>query len=665
MTSRRVFAHGVAVTLAATALAAVSPASLTTIDLKIYDAMFRAASTRPPSGRVAIVAIDDRSLAEIGQWPWSRDVIARLVEGVRALGASVVAVDLLLAEPDRFASGGSSRQSDTDAALADTLRKGGVVMTYAFTFDADGGGERCVIHPADVASLAPAGQPSPFEQLFRARGVVCSLPALNRAAGASGYLNAGPDRDGILRRLPLLIAFNENVYPSLALTAVGSALGVRHLALTRLPGERARLMIGERFVPLDERGSLVVRFRGPRGTFPHVSAADVLNGRTPPDALNERIVFVGATALGVRDVTPTPVETAMPGIEVHASAADTLLQEDFISTPSYWRAYEIAATLVFGLTATALVAVAGHMYGAALAALLLPLLWRATAQGVDSAGIFLSPMYPMLAVVSALAVVVVAGVRFERRRAEHEQERRQRAHHFAVQSLTSLMETRDGATGLHARRTQAYSRLLAARLARVPYFAAYLTPERIELISRLSPLHDIGKVGVRDAVLNKPGALSGDEREEIERHPEFGHEAIARAERLAGPGAGDDVLVQVAKDVVYTHHERWDGRGYPRGLTGREIPIAGRIVAVVDVYDALTTTRIYRGRVPHDEAVAAIAAGRGTQFDPDVVDAFLELHEQFRALAEEPTDEPVTSSPNPLIPKSPNPKITKSPDQPF
>jgi putative two-component system response regulator len=237
-----------------------------------------------------------------------------------------------------------------------------------------------------------------------------------------------------------------------------------------------------------------------------------------------------------------------------------------------------------------------------------------------------------MGLIFVLSALTVAKVRHERSRADMETARRERAHRFAVQSLTSLMEARDSATGRHARRTQGYARLLAAHLAALPRFRHDLTPERVQLIGQLSPLHDIGKVGVRDAILNKPGALSVEELDEMRRHPGFGHETIANAERLAG-GEGREAIVQLAKDIVYTHHERWDGHGYPRGLKGDEIPVAGRIVAVVDVYDALSNSRSYRASLTHEEAVATIAAGRGTHFDPDVVDAFLAVAEEFRQLS--------------------------------
>ena len=132
-----------------------------------------------------------------------------------------------------------------------------------------------------------------------------------------------------------------------------------------------------------------------------------------------------------------------------------------------------------------------------------------------------------------------------------------------------------------------------------PDYRAYLTRERIDLLSSLAPLHDIGKVGISDRVLNKPGALDAEEQSEMRRHPELGRDVILKAE--ARVGVRDDATLQLAKDIVYTHHERWDGTGYPQGLRGDDIPTAGRIMAVVDVYDAVRARSLYNKCLSHDE----------------------------------------------------------------
>ena len=634
MTPRRILVVGFIVALSVAMMAANSATLSSTLDLRLYDAMLRSARTSPPSDRVAIVAVDDRSLSELGQWPWPRDLIARLVDRIRQSGATAVVLDMLLAEPDRFdRRSASGEEAATDASLARALGSGRVVLGYALTF-----GPRapdpssCVLHRLDV-TLVTRGSRDPAAELFQATDATCSLPALSRAGGSSGYVNAGPDRDGLLRRIPLIMAFDGNVYPSLALASVRLALDTRHLALSPLGGQRTRLTMDGRDVPLDERGTMLIRFRGKRPTFIQVSASDVLGGRAAAGALNNRIVLVGATALGTGDVVATPFDTSTPGIEVHAAAVDTLLQGDFITTPPYTRAYEVLGTLALGTAAAALVAALGYTAGAALSVLVIAGLWWTSSFAVASRGIFLSPLFPILSVASTLTALTLVKVRDERRRAEDERGRRDGAHRFAVQSLASLMETRDGATGKHARRTQHYSRLLASELAAFARFRRSLTPEYIDLIASLAPLHDIGKVGVRDAVLYKPGPLSSEEVDEIHRHPAMGYDAIVSAARRAG--GADEALLQIAKDIVYTHHERWDGKGYPRGLKGDEIPIGGRIMAVVDVYDALIESRSYRSGVAHDDAVSIIRAGRGTHFDPDVVEAFLRVEREFRRLTDE------------------------------
>ena len=199
-----------------------------------------------------------------------------------------------------------------------------------------------------------------------------------------------------------------------------------------------------------------------------------------------------------------------------------------------------------------------------------------------------------------------------------------------ILSLASLAETRDNETGAHLVRTQHYICILAIELQKT----WELSEADIDLLYKSAPLHDIGKVGIPDAILLKPGPLTEDEWVEMRKHPEYGARALAEAEARLGGNS----FLRVAREIAESHHERWEGGGYPLGIAGEAIPRSGRLMAIADVYDALISRRTYKDAFSHEKARQIIAEGRGTHFDPVVVDAFLRREEEFRRVAMEVTD---------------------------
>jgi len=205
----------------------------------------------------------------------------------------------------------------------------------------------------------------------------------------------------------------------------------------------------------------------------------------------------------------------------------------------------------------------------------------------------------------------------------------------AIQDVTTLMmasmaETRGAETSNHIRRTQFYVKALAWRLSNHPRFSATLTSTTIELLFRSAALHDIGKAGIPDRILLKPGKLSPEEFEIMKTHTVLGRDAISNAQRALGV---DVDYLDFAREIAYSHHEKWDGSGYPEGLAGDAIPISGRLMALADVYDALISRRVHKEAMPHEQAMAIIQQTRGRHFDPDVVDAFLAIEDHFKAIA--------------------------------
>lgn len=209
------------------------------------------------------------------------------------------------------------------------------------------------------------------------------------------------------------------------------------------------------------------------------------------------------------------------------------------------------------------------------------------------------------------------------------------AHQVVLFALATLAELRESDTESHLLRVQHYVRTLCLRLRTHPALAATLTDAYMDTLALCIPMYDMGTVGVPDRILLKPGKLTAEELAIMRNHTTLGHGALVRAEillKLHSP------LLDMAKDVVLCHHEKWNGSGYPRGLSGTQIPLAARIIAVADVYDALISAKVYKAGVPHDRAVQIIFGERGSHFDPDVVDAFIEVQDEFVAIAQRLAD---------------------------
>jgi adenylate cyclase len=620
-------------------LSLARPTFFTYLDYAAYDVMVRAIPLRPVSDRIVIIDIDERSLTGVGQWPWRRSQIAELISRLRGLGVVVVALDVIFAEPERNEA---SSSVNPDASLAEAIANRDVILGYAFRFDEAATWQTaCGRTPLRMVWRQPAGDEStPASPLFRATGAVCNVAVLSQAAPASGFLNAAPDADGILRRVPLLLEFGGRTYPALALAAVSAMLGTNAGAATVTNAHAITLSLGGAFagqegsgrqVDLDGAGNLLLRFRGRKRTIRHVSAIDVLESRVDPASLRNTMALVGTTALGTREVVATPLDTLFAGVEVQATVADNLLQQDALHRPAFGRSAETALLIVLCAATAWGISRWGLAWGALAGSGLIVAVWASCLWMMSAWGVVLSPFYPMMGGIAAAVGMTGVGLTSERRRADRARRDQMTTQRLMIETLMALTETRDAETGQHSRRIQRYTQPLADELAGHPRFRDYLTPTRRALLSTLAGVHDIGKVGTPDAVLNKAGKLTSDELAEMRLHPVRGRDVIANAERAAG--SVDDAALALAKEIVYTHHEKWDGTGYPAGLSGDAIPIPGRIVALVDVYDALVTDRPYRRRLSHAEAVAIILDGRGTHFDPTVVDAFLKVSAAFEQLS--------------------------------
>jgi adenylate cyclase len=597
----------------------------------------------PPKGHVVpiVVALDDDSLARFGRWPWPRALIAQLFTRIAEQGPAAVGVDAIFAEHElpptsEKLPGVTGKLSTGDSALARAFANGPFVLGFEFTFASQytSTKDKRYLHPLNVVSIGKSGAVDPLHRLWQATGVVSSLPEFASCVALSGFVNAALERDGILRRMPVLIEWNGKVYPSLALATVLRLNGAHEALLESDWKGGLDLRIGNRSIPLDDRGRLMLRFRGWHGKIKPISAAALLQGRLPLNTLEGRVVFIGATATGMGEAVATPVDSMLAGAQIHGIAAENILNGDF-ARQSPW-GYQILAILALGILSTLVSVWLPVVRGGLLLGVLAIAAWQSSAWLYQANGLLLSPVMPMLVLLANFCLLTLIRSFFVEKKAQRQTQDLAMTRDFIMTSLASLAEIRDTETGAHILRTQRYLRILCQELSRHPRFQPLLSQEKIELISKLAPLHDIGKVGLPDHLLRKTTGFTAEEYEEVKKHALYGRNAIANAESRVG--VYNDELLQYAKDIAYSHHERWDGTGYPEGLHGEQIPWAARLMALADAYDAMISRRIYKEPVPHEAAVRIIIEGKGTLFDPDVVDAFLKVEKEWRQIARDLVD---------------------------
>lgn len=415
------------------------------VEAVAMDLQMRLRGPRPPTPEVAIVAIDGPSIDAFGRWPWPRSCVAALLDAIAAAGARTIALDVVFSEPTRSPPGVDL--GGEDRALAASIgAAGNVVLGYFFRREGaaspgaprgDGGPAAAAAAgaptaPAAAACAAPstAGEDLEiagwaFQQVFGGpypvparAGVEANLDLFEAAAAGQGFFSHERE-SGIQRHYDLVIRHRESYYPALALAAVARFAGTG-LELTPYQGSLPAIQIGDRRVEADEAGRLWIDYRGPAGTFPTYSVADVLAGGLPPGALRDRLVFLGATETGIGDLAATPFGSDVPGVEVHANAADNLLTGRYIHDTAVQKGLSLAVLLLLGPLVALLVSVTERHLVGSLVAIAAVLLWPAACYlAFRAVGWHLHAVPPVLAGVVAL----IAALRYQVGTVEREKRR--------------------------------------------------------------------------------------------------------------------------------------------------------------------------------------------------------------------------------------------------
>lgn len=618
------------------------------MDLYLYD-MFMRTDKTPDTipHRITIVDIDEKSLAAAGQWPWPRYRLARLVRQIHEENPFAMAMDILFPEPDRSSLKRLVRQfetdfnlsigitgvpeglSDNDGFFSHVLAQTGTVGARYFYFDHTSFGAVCKNPPFDIRD------PDGILALHEATGVLCNTPVIETRLEATGFMNNQYEPDGLLRQTPLLIRSGDTIFPHLSLALFMTAHDIYTARVTR--GMTGPILeIGSHEVPVTRQGTAFMRFKGPGFSHRFISAVDLLNNRYDPADIRDKMVLIGSSAVAMSDIHPTALDPHFPGVEISAVLIENILDKTLMQMPSWKTGFILVSSLVTGLIMT------GLFYGS-LGPWLLFSATLAWTSALFSGGLFCHRLMSLsLPVASPLFLAwvlfsLIALFRFaiEKREAFLWYERLADAQQLAMGAMVSMVETRDPETGEHIIRTQHYARAVALQLRKKGLFTELLTDHYIKTLFLSVPLHDIGKVGTPDNILLKPGRLTDEEFTIMKMHADHGRNIIIRASRQH-KGSG---FLDMGAQIAGTHHERWNGDGYPLGLSRDEIPLAGRIMAIADVYDALISRRCYKPPFSHEKAIEIILEEKGKLFDPLIVDTFLEIEPEIRRIAEDFRDE--------------------------
>jgi adenylate cyclase len=358
-----------------------------------YDLRLRLTMPETPDDRVVIVAIDEKSLAAQGRWPWPRDSMARLVEQlVDHYGVALVAFDVVFAEPEETsalalideleANSGVNdpllleryeqlrTRFDHDAAFVESLNGRNVILGMFFTGKSESGGPRAA--GALPTPLFPRGSfTGRSVPIPTGAGYAANLAAVQAKSFATGHLMALPDIDGLVRRVPMLFEYDGDYYESLSMAVARNVLGVKGVTPGFADAGLEWLELGDHHIPVDARASALIPFLGPRGSFPYVSATDVISAEAPAAVLEGRIALVGATAAGLLDLRATPVQADYPGVEVHANMIAGILDATIKRHPTYTRGAEFLLVLASGLLMALLLPVLSPVWAGAMTLLLL------------------------------------------------------------------------------------------------------------------------------------------------------------------------------------------------------------------------------------------------------------------------------------------------------
>jgi adenylate cyclase len=601
-------------------------------DYKLYDVTSKIIhkDSQTLKSSVVIVDVDEKSLEYLGQWPWSRIILAKLVSIINEANPSSISLDIIFPEDDKTSpkqminfyknyfstqikiEGLSKNYFDNDKIFAASLSVSKSILSV-YLSNEDIKQSQCLI-PKQALEIRDSSNIK-----YEAKNILCNIDKIQSSSTNVGFINSTQDKDGIFRRLPLFMKYKNNVIPSLAVASF--------MSLDKVVVDKNSVVIFDYSFKTGKDENVLLNFYD-KNWYKKISAVDLLSGKVDKNILKGKFVFIGSSAIGLHDRYLISTGESIAGTIIHATLIDNIINKSLRYQPesmkniNFLLSIVVLIVLLFYMQRKKQIVLVSVFALSFLFYSIFSIFMLKNSIYISSA-YFLVPLGIGFFMISTILVMI-----------NYQEQKRffqeiSKAHSSTIDSMALVVESRDTETGAHIQRTKEYIRCLGEYLYDNDIYKDVLTPEFRLLVYKASPLHDIGKVAIPDNILKKPAKLTKEEFDLMKEHPRIGKEVLENASK----DHEDNEFLKIALRIAYSHHEKWDGSGYPNGLKGDNIPLEARMMALADVYDALISKRVYKKPISFEDSEQIVVDGSGTHFDPVLVDAFIELKDKFKEIA--------------------------------
>jgi len=607
------------------------------IDYKVYDFFtqkldMKKSDKNSISPSVVIVEIDKKSINTLGQWPWSRIITANLINKINSAHPTSIGLNMMFRQEDKSSitslqkfyknymgfdlkiDGLDKKYFDNDKILADTIKYSKIILPVYMQNDLN---TSRYCNPLSINSVLL----KKAKTTYKAGSMLCNIDILHKSCHSFGFINSQIDKDGVLRRTPLFIEYKNNIIPAFALANL--------LAIDKnieFPSSNSVKILGHKFY-INSASEILLSFYEP-SWYKRISAIDILEDKVSPREFLGKIVLIGTSLIGDNNKHIVTTGNMLNGTDISATIIENILNDHLIWQPNMLKTINMIIAFIISIIALIFIHKKLHFKLALFYIFVFVISFLIMFISFQN-GIYINISFfwiPLLIHFVFLNLLLLYINDIEQKSYFKELSD---SHSAALESMVLVAGTKDFETGAHLTRTREFMKILAQYLRDHDIYADVLSDEFIDLMYHSAPLHDIGKVGIPDAILQKPGKLSDEEFTIMKNHPELGMKIIKNAMK----SYSKNDFLETAYNIAYYHHEKWDGSGYPIGLKAEEIPLEARLMALVDVYDALTTKRCYKEAFSYEKAETIIINESGKHFDPKIVDAFIKIKGKFKYIA--------------------------------